>query len=109
MKLKVAVNGAEGKMGLETVAAIGRDPELELVGALGHQDNLEQAIKATRPDVVIDFTTPASVFDNTQIIIDCGVHPVIGTSGLTPEQITFFQTQCRGQKLGGIIAPNFSI
>lgn len=109
MPIKVAVNGAQGKMGKETVLAISRDPELALIAALGHQDNLEQALKNTRPDVVIDFTTPDSVFDNTQIIIDCGAHPVIGTTGLTLEQINFLQAQCRGQKLGGIIAPNFSI
>lgn len=109
MAIKVAVNGAQGKMGKETVLAINRDPELSLVAALSRQDNLAQALEETKPDLVIDFTTPETVFENAQIIIDAGIHPVIGTTGLTPEQITFLQTQCRGQQLGGIIAPNFSL
>lgn len=108
-KIKVAVNGAQGRMGMETVAAISRDPAFTLVAKIGHRDDLAQALKECQADVVVDFTTPDAVFQNTQIIIDSNAHPVIGTTGLSPDQITFLQAQCHGLQWGGIIAPNFSI
>src|SRR5207253_10692206 len=37
------------------------------------------------------------------------VHPVIGTTGLTIDQVKAFQEKCKSLKLGGIIAPNFSL
>lgn len=109
MTITVIVNGANGRMGQETVAAIQADPELSLVGALTHADDLADKLRTLKPDVVVDFTTPQSVFHNTKTIIDAGIRPVIGTSGLTIPQITELQDLCERQRLGGIIAPNFSI
>lgn len=107
--ITVLVNGANGRMGQETVASIQADPELMLNGALTHTDNLAEKIHALKPDVVVDFTTPASVFANTKTIIECGARPVIGTTGLTLAQITELQQLCQAKKRGGIIAPNFSL
>ena len=36
--IKVVVHGATGKMGLETVAAVCREEDLELVGAICHKN-----------------------------------------------------------------------
>ncbi len=109
MSIRVLVNGASGRMGQATVKAISDDPELELVGALGRKDNLATEIKNKKAQVVVDFTNADSVFHNTEIIIEAGAHPVIGSSGLLAEQIKTFQEQCTKKKLGGIIAPNFSL
>ncbi len=79
--IKVAVAGATGRMGREVVRMVLADPELELVAAIHHSDHdtdigvivnnepcgvrlsndLEQALIQTRPDVLVDFTTPHSV------------------------------------------------
>lgn len=109
MAINIIVNGAHGRMGQETVAAIKADPELHLVGALNHGDSLSDNIKALKPDVVIDFTVPDSVFQNSKTIIECSARPVIGTTGLTLAQIEELQHMCQSKKLGGIIAPNFSL
>ncbi len=109
MTIRVLINGANGRMGLASVAAINTDPELTLVGQLGRQDDLAMAIKKTNAQVVVDFTNAEAVLKNTQIIVDAGIHPVIGTSGLLSAQIKAFQQQCAELKLGGIIAPNFSL
>lgn len=109
MAIKVLVNGAQGKMGRVTVNAIHAATDLTLVGENGHHDDLAAAIKTAKPDVVVDFTTPHDVFANTQTIIQQGVRPVIGTTGLTPEQIQTLQAECAKKKLGGIIVPNFSV
>lgn len=109
MTIRILVNGAQGKMGTATVKAVAEDSELELVGQTGHQDNLAAEINRTKAQVVIDFTNANEVWKNTVTIIDAGAHPVIGTSGLLPEQIKELQARCAQRQLGGIIAPNFSL
>lgn len=109
MKVRVLVNGAYGKMGRIAVAAVNGAEDLALAGENGRGEDLAQAIKKTQAQVVIDFTTPQTVFHHAQTIIQQGAHPVIGTTGLTQEQIEILKTECAKKKLGGIIAPNFSL
>lgn len=109
MKNRVAVNGAKGKMGAESVNAIQADSELELVGAFEHDNNLIDSILDSKAEVVVDFTTAEFAFDNAKKIIDSGAHPVIGTTGFTPEQIEELTALCNELKRGAIIAPNFSV
>ncbi|KAF5271672.1 hypothetical protein FQR65_LT05293 [Abscondita terminalis] len=96
-------------MGQTTVKFIHVDKTLDLVGETHNKDDLKKAILATKADIVIDFTNATVVYENTKNIILAGAHPVIGTSGLLPEQIKEFQNLCAEKSLGGIIAPNFCI
>lgn len=109
MTTRVIVNGAFGKMGSLASQTIKAHPDFELVAALGRQDNLAHEIQDKKPSIVIDLTTADSVFENTLTIIEHGVHPVIGSSGLLDEQIEHLQKLSADKALGGIIAPNFSI
>lgn len=92
-----------------TVKAVSADRRFELVGQTGREYDLKKSINDSRAQVVIDFTHPESVFKNTQAIIETGARPIIGTSGLTIAQVKTLQEQCAKLKLGGIIAPNFSL
>jgi len=107
--ITVIVNGASGKMGSLACQTIRNHPEFGLVAALGRHDNLAQIIDQTRANVVVDLTRADCVYKNALTIIERGAHPVIGTTGLSDEQIKFLQQQCNTLQLGGIIAPNFSI
>ncbi|WP_339050831.1 4-hydroxy-tetrahydrodipicolinate reductase [Rickettsiella endosymbiont of Xylota segnis] len=109
MSIRVLVNGAAGRMGQTTVKFIHADKTLDLVGETYGKDDLKKSILAAKADIVIDFTNAAVVYENTKNIILAGAHPVIGTSGLLPEQIQEFQNLCAEKSLGGIIAPNFCI
>lgn len=109
MTINILINGINGRMGQECGKAIRTDAELTLVGGVGRADNLVDAIKKTNAQIVIDFTTPDAAYENALTIINANVHPVIGTTGLKPEQIADLQQRCAQKKLGGIIAPNFSI
>ena len=80
-----------------------------LVASTSRHDDLTATIKKHQADVVIDFTTPDSVFENTLKIIEAGARPVIGTTGLTLDQIETLKKICLDKKCGAIIAPNFSI
>lgn len=107
--IRVLVNGAQGKMGQECIRALAQEKELTLVAETGKTDDLAKMIQQVTAQVVVDFTTPTAVYKNALTIIESGAHPVIGTTGLAVEQIAALVQQCKKQKLGGIIAPNFSL
>lgn len=107
--IKVIVNGANGRMGKEAVIAINNDPDLQLVAELGRQHDLATEITKHNADVVVDLTTAASGFDNTKTILAAGARPVIGTSGFVAEKVAELQAMANHKKLGGVIAPNFSL
>src|SRR3990167_340532 len=109
MTIRVLVNGAFGRMGQLVTKAVAAHPNLELTGQTGREYNLKQAIEDSKADVVVDFTHPDTVYQNTKIILDAGARPVIGTTGFQPEQIKALQKHAADTKLGGIIAPNFSM
>lgn len=109
MSIQILVNGANGKMGQLAVMIINEHPDFTLVGTTQRQDDLATAIKKNKAQVVIDFTNAEAVLKNANIIIKSGAHPVIGTTGLLQDQVKLLQAQCAKIKLGGIIAPNFSL
>ena len=109
MAIRVLINGANGRMGQAAVKAVSADEALSLVGTATRGDDLAAVIKKTNAQVVVELTNAEAVLDNTTAIINAGAHPVIGSSGLTLEQIRQFQAQCAKLKLGGIIASNFSL
>ncbi|UHA72988.1 4-hydroxy-tetrahydrodipicolinate reductase [Paenibacillus sp. 481] len=128
-RIRVAVSGAGGRMGKEVVKMVLEDETLQLVAAVdpsaGPVDaaslvglansgvlvtsDLEKTLRDVKPDVMVDFTTPHTVMNNTLLAIQNGVRPVIGTTGFSPEQIEELQQLSQANGLGGLIAPNFSI
>ncbi|AEI41376.1 4-hydroxy-tetrahydrodipicolinate reductase [Paenibacillus mucilaginosus] len=127
--ITVAVAGASGRMGREVVKMVLGDPVLKLAAAVSRsaagqdagrmagldscgvevRSDLESALAETRPDVLVDFTTPHSAVAHTRLAIEYGVRPVMGTTGYTPEDIEELDKLCRDKGIGGLIAPNFSI
>ena len=109
MAVRVIVNGVNGKMGSLAKLTLENHPDFDLVAGLGRKDNLRQVITDTRAEIVVDLTRADCAYENTLAIIESGAHPVIGTSGLLDEQIQELTQLAQTKKLGGIIAPNFSI
>jgi len=109
MPINILVNGAFGRMGQMTVNTLLAHPEFAVVGQTSREYDLKAAIKDSQAEVVVDFTHPSAVYANLMTIIEAGARPVIGTSGLTKEQIKSAQKKCAELKRGGIIAPNFSL
>lgn len=107
--IKVIVNGAKGKMGLETIKAVQKESDLTLVGQTDMGDDLAQAIKNSSADVVVDFTTPQSVMENIRAILGSGVHAVVGTTGLTEDNLVEIRKLCENNRVNCLVAPNFAI
>jgi len=59
--------------------------------------------------VLVDFTHPSVVFEHTRAAIAYGVHPVIGTTGLSPEQLADLASFAEKASVGGAVIPNFSV
>jgi 4-hydroxy-tetrahydrodipicolinate reductase len=108
-KIRVIVNGAKGKMGQETVRAVQKEADLELVGETDLGDDLARAIKERKAEVVIDFTTPKSVMGNIRTILENGAHGVIGTTGLNDENLHEIKMLCDKFKVNCLVAPNFAV
>jgi len=107
--MKVAVLGAKGRMGAETVAAIESASDLTLSSALDLGDSLDQLIK-TGTEVVIDFTHPDSVMKNLEFAISNGIHVVVGTTGFDDKKLSELKNLLfKNPKVGALIAPNFGL
>ena len=104
--IRVAVLGAAGRMGTATCAAVEADPGLELVARVGWDDPLDVVLD-TGADVAVDFTTPSSVKANVLWLLGTGVHAVVGTTGLTEEDLADVEAATGAANC--IVAPNFAI
>lgn len=133
--IPVVVNGAAGKMGREVVKAIAAAPDLTLYGALDRSPEVQgkdagevagcgelevpilndaqgllcMAAQEPQPAVMVDFTHPDSVYDNVRMAIAYGIRPVVGTTGLSAEQIEDLADFADKASMGAAIIPNFSI
>lgn len=127
--IRVVVSGAAGRMGSEVVKAVWKAEDVELAGVVDTQNtgqdignviglgdmgitiqaDLAQALENLRPDVVVDFTNPRVVANNVQIILNSGVRPVVGTTGLSTADIDGLCQLAAEKGLGCVIAPNFAI
>jgi 4-hydroxy-tetrahydrodipicolinate reductase len=107
--MKVAVLGAKGRMGAETVAAIESANDLTLSAALDIGDSLDQLVK-TGTEVVVDFTHPDSVMKNLEFAINNGIHVVVGTTGFDDKKLSELKNLLsKNPKVGALIAPNFGL
>jgi 4-hydroxy-tetrahydrodipicolinate reductase len=107
--MKVAVLGAKGRMGAETVAAIESAADLTLSSALDLGDSLDQLIKSGT-EVVVDFTHPDSVMKNLEFAISNGIHIVVGTTGFDDKKLSELKNLLsKNSKIGALIAPNFGL
>ena len=103
--MKVAVIGAQGRMGSEVVRAVTSAEDL----TLGPAYDVGDALDLAGVDVAVDFTHPTAVMDNLKACIDAGVHAVVGTTGFTEERLEQLRTWLAGTDVNVLIAPNFGI
>jgi len=111
--INVAVCGANGKMGKEVCLAVENDSGMNLCARIDlFGDDVYKSIKdahnSEKIDVLVDFTQPASIYENAKFCLNNGIKIVIGTTGLTDSQIEELKQLSEQNKTGCLIAPNFS-
>jgi 4-hydroxy-tetrahydrodipicolinate reductase len=133
--IPVIVNGAAGKMGREVIKAVSQADDMNLVGAVDRnpafngqdvgevvgcgpleipittdlQATLVMSLQEKELGVMVDFTHPDSVYENVRTAIAYGIRPVVGTTGLKPDQIQDLAEFADKASTGCLIIPNFSI
>lgn len=103
--------------GVKLVAAVSRRGGGEDVGELAGiaplgvplGNDLAAALAEGGVNVLVDFTTPERVRPHIDMAIDAGVHAVIGTTGLTAEDVADIDERARRAGVGVLIAPNFAL
>lgn len=128
-QIRVAVSGAGGRMGREVVnAVIEAGPEFSLVGAADPafdgkpisealslnslvilQKDMDAALHSAKADAVVVFSVPAVAMSDIRAAMKAKVVPVVGTTGITPENLEEIRALSAEYNVGAIIAPNFAI
>ena len=110
--IKVAVTGAAGRMGSGIIRKITQQEDMEVVAAIeipnsplagvdaGIQagagelgvkivgaEKLEETLKESEADVLVDFTIAHAAVETVKKATACGVNVVVGTTGFTDEQM----------------------
>lgn len=125
--IRVIVHGAAGRMGQEIANGLSREPGIQVVGGvdvkaasehLALPDNLGQVplssdlshiINTCHPDVMVDFSTAKATLPAVRIAAKEHVNAVIGTTGLSNENVEEIRKLATANKLGIMVAPNFAL
>ena len=108
MAIKVGVLGAQGRMGAEVCRAVENDSALELVARVDQDDSLEELTQAGA-EVAVDFTIPAAVKDNIRFCLDHGIHVVVGTTGMSDDDLSEVSNWAKSSEANAFVAPNFAL
>jgi len=125
--VKVVVYGASGRVGQEVVKAVCHEPEMQMVGAVDlkvsedyltlpdgsgtvpFSANLDSILSSCQPDVVVDFTIAKATMPAVRTAAEHGVNMIIGTTGLTADDIGEIERLAVARKIGVVVAPNFAL
>ncbi|MGB9736019.1 MAG: 4-hydroxy-tetrahydrodipicolinate reductase [bacterium] len=127
-QVRVVVNGVMGRMGMQIARLLYQDPTFVVVGGIerknhpsvgvdigtfvkGEKSNIkvldEPEDMQTRPDCIIDFSTPASTIGIINYAKREHVSMVIGTTGFSKNEMEAIN-QCGGD-IPIVISPNMSV
>ena len=126
-EIRVVVHGALGKMGREVMGALCREPDMDPVGAVDKiqqgdsldladgsgsvplSTNLDDLLDRTRPDVMVDFSHAEGVMAAASVAGSRGVNLVIGTTGISEDNVQLLDRLASEQSIGVFVAPNFAL
>jgi 4-hydroxy-tetrahydrodipicolinate reductase len=101
--MKVALFGAEGKVGSVLGAALAGE---------GHEVTpieVGDDVALAGHDAAVDFTQPDAVSRNVHSALQAGVPCVVGTTGLPAEELERIDAAARERAVPVFLAPNFAI
>jgi 4-hydroxy-tetrahydrodipicolinate reductase len=107
--LSVAIVGVEGRMGRFARDLLNRTEGFQVVAEISRGDDLAAALRTSRAQVGLDVTRAGLGFEHARVMLEHGVRPLIGTSGVTLEENARLDAIARERSLGGLVVPNFSL
>lgn len=126
--MRIGVFGAGGQMGTTVCRAVVEDNELKLVAAIDPRlsgidlsqvtgivgtgleiSGSRESLVNSKAQVAVDFTSANVAFDNMMWCAKHNIHGVVGTTGLTDDQVGQLEVAFSNSKANCILAPNFAI
>ena len=124
--IQVIVNGALGRMGSEVVRAIAQDAELEILAGVEKEPteswlnlpqgrkvplcgDLEALLERFSADVLVDFTLAEVTMSAVRVATARRLNLVIGTTGLTSEDLEEIDRLVKANDVGAVVAANFTL
>jgi 4-hydroxy-tetrahydrodipicolinate reductase len=111
--LKIAVGGAQGRMGRAIVSALSGDPAFLHAGSFGRQGSsggglIDRSAAIEAADVILDFSTAAAAAELAELCAARnGPALVIGATGFEPEELT--RIRKAADRIAIVRSGNFSI
>lgn len=132
--IRVAVTGAGGKISSKIIKTILKQGDMEVEAAIGSPNtplegkdvgevigvgnigvpiddakNLAEVLKEKRPDVLVDFTIANASVDTIKIAAEYGVNVVVGTTGISNEQMDEIKQHIEENNIRAVISPNMAV
>jgi 4-hydroxy-tetrahydrodipicolinate reductase len=125
--IRVVVHGALGRVGREVVNATCKDADLKLVGAVDAKadgnvlplpvgsgtvplsKSLESILTQTEPQVIVDFSVTEASMAMTRLATKRKINLVIGTTGLSPDNLEEIDRLAKANGVGAVVASNFTV
>lgn len=107
--IRVALAGERGKTGAAVASVLAAAPGIDYVGGFGSEADASRWLLERRPQVLVDFTTAAATPALARLAVAGGVAPVVGTTGLSPDEVDEIEAACQAAGLGGAAVPNFAV
>jgi 4-hydroxy-tetrahydrodipicolinate reductase len=127
--IKVCLTGARGKVGSTLARTLPSTQDIQVRIALDVQgvgqslqttagpsapdilveSDLAAALKQEAVDVLVDFSHPTVAAHHALTALQHRVAPIIGTSGLKPQEIEQIRESCLKYETPALIVPNFAI
>jgi 4-hydroxy-tetrahydrodipicolinate reductase len=108
-EIRVALSGADGRMGRVVGPALEQAPGIALVARIEAGDDLARTAREAKADVVVDFTTPSAAVGNARAILEAPAHGVVGTTGFRAADLDDLDRRARAAGRALLVAPNFAI
>jgi 4-hydroxy-tetrahydrodipicolinate reductase len=114
-------------MGREIISALCQEPETQVVGAVELEatedyltlpdgsgtvpfsPDLDHILTSCQPDVLVDFTIAQATMPAVRVAAKQSVNLVIGTTGLTADELSEIERLAMAHKVGIAVAPNFAL
>jgi 4-hydroxy-tetrahydrodipicolinate reductase len=127
--IRVAVVGAAGRMGQETIRALNQEPGIEVVAAIDREhvgdncrdfaggrapdlvvvDKLGVAMDESKPHVLVDFSHGSGAAQHADSAVKRGVSPVIGATGINDPDLKEIALRCKETGIPAMYIPNFAV
>lgn len=125
--IRVVVCGALGRMGTEVARAVIREKDMVLAGGADPKakadyleapeadkpiplaPTLSQLLERCRADVLVDFTNAEAAVENAKTAMTAGLACVVGTTGLSQQNVEEIRRLSEHHRRGAVVAPNFAL